>query len=309
MLGVVRDGNHTLAAQLHVDAQAIAVAGDEARAQHIVERLRFAAGAVAQVLEDVIERDAGNEDGTNPMVDAAVRDSRFRGAGRERGDARHRHLTAADSRPPSWCQLERVVYEERVGGGGALVADIDLALVLLPGGDCRRGQLCQRSVGGRRGRGAKRNRERHEGGDARGREPFVRFEHQSLTRCEVDHRADDNGDGVGSHRVDRERAAEHRDDRKVSGERHGPIQQVKAHKPAGHVPSRRARPVTPGPVLVPDEIVQHCHLDCNRRRDEAGHATTVRQEGHQAELDADAQETDAIERQPPPREGESSHAL
>ncbi len=33
------------------------------------------------------------------------------------------------------------------------------------------------------------------------------------------------------------------------------------------------------------------------------------QEGDQAELDADAQETDAVERQPPPREVQGSHAL
>ena len=78
-----------------------------------------------------------------------------------------------DARQPG-CQLERVVHEERVGGGRPLVAGIDLALVLLPGGDGGGGQLSQPDVGGRARRGAERNGECHDGGNGRRREPFAR---------------------------------------------------------------------------------------------------------------------------------------
>ena len=279
------------------------------RAQHVVEGVRLAARPVVEVLQDVVERDAGNEDGAGPVVDAAVWNRWFRRAGRERGDAHHGDLPATDRGPPARCQLERIVHEERVGRDRPLVADIDLALVLLPGGDRCGGQLRHGDVGVRAGRGAEGHGEGHDGGDGRRRETFVRFEHQSLARHEVDYRAHGNGHGVRRYRVHREPGAEDGHDTEVTGERHGSVQQVKPHEPAGRVARRRARPIAPRPMLVPNEIVQHGYLDCNGCRDQVEQPEPVGQERHQAELDADAQESHAVEDEPAPREGHGSHAL
>jgi hypothetical protein len=106
--------------------------------------------------------------------------------------------------------------------------------------------------------------------------------------------------------------------RQVAEEGDGAVGEMEAHKPSQRVAPRgrtgfrhgsaqpafvRPRPVDPGELFMPDEVVQHCGLDGERGGSEIVEVQHTLQQKQRCELHGDPNPTDEVELAPAPESG------
>jgi hypothetical protein len=106
MVRVERGGDHGRAAQFHEHTDAIAVAPEQARINHVLVESGLLAGIVDKPLHDGGHGRAADVDRAGPVMNASVRCV-------GRVESQGRDLAAACRRAPIACRLHKVLREER----------------------------------------------------------------------------------------------------------------------------------------------------------------------------------------------------